>query len=524
VSYTATIHPRHLLAVAAVLHSAVPALAQKPAPAPFGIFRGESEVGRPSVLGAGTLRYVPRSRTYVVTGGGANMWATADHFHYVWIKLSGDVALEATVRFTGTAPASGRPDAHRKACLMVRQSLDSDSPYADAATHGDGLTSLQWRDAKGAVTHEVQSSVVAPERLRIEKRGGYLSMSVATRGGPFVPAGGAAKVALDGDFYVGLAVSAHDTTRLETATFSNVSLTRLPPLSGATTMVSTVETISLRSRDRRTAAVVTQPGPIGEAFWYPDTARMLYFRGALDRLFRVKADYPGQPTTAGRLAMPQPVKLVSGTCSTCVVADTGRRWSVAEGPVGAGGIRSTTLTVRPVAGGATNSAQTPVLSSLARWTPDGAALTYANDRDGQLYVVRATSPEPIRVTTRGRNAHPEFSPDGQWIYFDSDRSGTRQLWRIRLDGGAPEQLTTGEIESAQPHVSPDGRAVAFLSFDAGSTLPRGLRNARLRLLSLATGAVDDLAQFLGGEGTLDAYPWAPNGQYLAFVSYQLVPR
>ena len=193
-SYAATIHPRHLLAVAAVLHSAVPALAQKPAPAPFGIFRGESEVGRPSVLGAGTLRYVPRSRTYVVTGGGANMWATADHFHYVWIKLSGDVALEATVRFTGTAPASGRPDAHRKACLMVRQSLDSDSPYADAATHGDGLTSLQWRDAKGAVTHEVQSSVVAPERLRVEKRGDYVSMSVATRGGPFAPAGGAAKV------------------------------------------------------------------------------------------------------------------------------------------------------------------------------------------------------------------------------------------------------------------------------------------------------------------------------------------
>jgi Tol biopolymer transport system component len=222
--------------------------------------------------------------------------------------------------------------------------------------------------------------------------------------------------------------------------------------------------------------------------------------------------------------MPQPVKLVSGTCSTCVVADTGRRWSVAEGPVGAGGISSTTLTVRPVAGDATNSAQTPVLSSLARWSPDGAALAYANDRDGQLYLVRATSREPIRVTTRGRNAHPEFSPDGQWIYFDSDRSGTRQLWRIRLDGGAPEQLTTGEIESAQPHVSPDGRAVAFLSFDAGSTQARDLRNARLRLLSLATGGVDELTQFLGGEGTLDAYPWAPNGQYLAFVSYQLVSR
>ena len=188
------------------------------------------------------------------------------HFHFVWIKLSGDVALEASVRFTGTAPCrrrlrsapEGVPDG--PAVRWTRS-----SPYADAVTHGDGLTSLQWRDGRGAVTHEVQSSVVAPERLRIEKRGSYVSMSVATRGGPFVPAGGAARLSFDGDFYVGLAVSAHDTTRLETATFSNVSLTRLPQLNGVTTIVSTVETISLRSKDRRAAAVVTQPGPIGEA-------------------------------------------------------------------------------------------------------------------------------------------------------------------------------------------------------------------------------------------------------------------
>ncbi len=328
--HTTTVPLLPLLAVAALLHSAAaPALAQRPAP--LGIFRGEGDVGRPSVLGAGTLRYDPRAGTYVVTGGGANMWATADHFHFVWITLSGDVALEANVRFTGTAPAAGKSDPHRKACLMIRQSLDADSPYADAATHGDGLTSLQWRDSKGAVTHEVQSSVVAPERLRIEKRGDYVSMSVAARGGPFVPAGGAAKLSFDGDFYIGLAVSAHDTARLETATFSSVSLARLAPVSGATTIVSTVETISLRSRDRRAAAVVTQPGPIGEAFWYPDTARMVYFRGALDRLFRVKVDYPGQPTSAGRLATPQPVKLAAIGCTVCAVTDTGRRWSIAEG-------------------------------------------------------------------------------------------------------------------------------------------------------------------------------------------------
>ena len=504
----------------------MPASAQKAPPSPLGIFRGEGDIGRPSALGAGALRYDPRAKTYVVTGGGANMWATADHFHYVWIRLSGDAALEASVRFTGTAPGTGKPDPHRKACLLLRQSLDTDSPYADAALHGDGLTSLQWREAKGAVTHEVQSSVVAPERIRVEKRGDYVTMSVATRGGPFVPAGGAAKVPFTGDFYLGLAVSAHDTTRLETATFSNVALTRLAPLATGTgtAIVSTVETISLRSKDRRAAAVVTQPGAIGEAFWYPDTSRLVYFRGALDRLFRVKVDYPGQPTSLGRLGTPQAVKLVSSGCPTCAVADTGKRWSIAEGPAGTDGVRSSTLTVSRAAGGRAIGTMMPVLASLARWSPDGAALVYSDDRDGQLHALRATSHEPIRMTTRGRNAHPEFSPDGQWIYFDSDRSGTRQLWRMRLDGRAPEQHTTGDTESVQPHLSPDGRSVAFLSFDSEAPSTRGIREARLRVLSLANGAVDELAQLLGGEGTLAAYPWAPNGQYLVFVSYRLLSR
>ena len=59
---------------------------------------------------------------------------------------------------------------------MIRQSLDADSAYVDVALHGDGLTSLQFRETKGAATHEVQANVVKPGRLRIEKRGNYVTM------------------------------------------------------------------------------------------------------------------------------------------------------------------------------------------------------------------------------------------------------------------------------------------------------------------------------------------------------------
>ena len=86
---------------------------RRPAPPSLGIFQGTTDVGRASALGPGVARYDPRTRSYVVTGGGADMWGTADHFRYIWVELSGDVALEATVRFTGSAPDSGQPNAHR---------------------------------------------------------------------------------------------------------------------------------------------------------------------------------------------------------------------------------------------------------------------------------------------------------------------------------------------------------------------------------------------------------------------------
>ena len=143
---------------------------------PMGLFTDDSDVGTPATIGPGSASYDAARKVYTISGGGENMWANADHFHYVWKKVSGDVVLEATQAFVGTRPSMGTPAGHRKACLVIRQTLDADSVYADAAAHGDGLTSLQWRDAKGGVTHEVQSNVVGPTRLRIEKHGSYVSM------------------------------------------------------------------------------------------------------------------------------------------------------------------------------------------------------------------------------------------------------------------------------------------------------------------------------------------------------------
>ena len=135
--------------------------ANRTAEASVGLFEGHGDVG--AVLHAGSVEFDAAKRSYALSGSGENMWSGTDGFQFVWKKVSGDVTLTADISFIGKGV-----NEHRKAVLMVRQSLDANSSYADVALHGSGLTSLQYREEKGTATHEIQANVSAPKRLRIE--------------------------------------------------------------------------------------------------------------------------------------------------------------------------------------------------------------------------------------------------------------------------------------------------------------------------------------------------------------------
>ena len=110
---------------------------------------------------------------------------------------------------------------HRKAALMIRQSLDPDSAYVDVARHGDGLTSLQYRPSAHAITEEIRSPVIAPSRIRIERHGDQFTMYAGNPGEELKP-NGTVTIVLHDPVYAGLAVCSHDANLLETAVFSNV--------------------------------------------------------------------------------------------------------------------------------------------------------------------------------------------------------------------------------------------------------------------------------------------------------------
>jgi len=167
----------------------------------------------------GTVLYDAAAGTYTVGASGANMWSTADAMQFVWKKASGDVSIAADISFVGSSTQG-----HRKACLVIRQNLDPGSAYVDVARHGDGLTSLQFRDSNGGITREIQSMVANPSRVRLDKIGDTVYLSVSSNGEEPHPSGASFMIHLSSPFYVGLAVSAHDDNAFETAVFANVKV------------------------------------------------------------------------------------------------------------------------------------------------------------------------------------------------------------------------------------------------------------------------------------------------------------
>jgi TolB protein len=181
----------------------------------LGIFTDQADIG--TVSKPGTAAFDPSLGTYTVGASGANMWFAEDDMHFVFKQASGDLSLAADIAFLGDSKQG-----HRKGCLMIRQSMDKGSPMVDVAVHGDGLTAIQFRDLQGGRTREIQSMMAKPERVRLDKMGDTVYLSVAAAGEEPHSSGASHVLHFTDPFYIGLAVSAHDNAAFETVVFSKV--------------------------------------------------------------------------------------------------------------------------------------------------------------------------------------------------------------------------------------------------------------------------------------------------------------
>jgi TolB protein len=478
------------------------------APTLIGVFEKHQDVG--TVLHPGSAEYDQSRHTYTISGSGNNMWFTEDDFQFVWKKMSGDVAVAADISILGQG---GNP--HKKAVLMMRQSLDADAVYVDVARHANGLTALQFRDEKGAVTNDIELNLSepAPKRLRLEKHGDFFYMFVASAGEELHPSGAAMRVPIKEPFYVGIGMCAHDKDVVETAVFSNVEVSKPTFDSGAKrTIYSALETVAIASTDRH--MIYSAPGRFEAPNWTREGAALLFNSGG--RIMQL-------PATGGK---PQVVD--TGFATQCNndhgLSPDGTRLAISDQSQGD---HKSLVYVMPAAGGSPKRVTQRGPSYWHGWSPDGETLAFVGERNGEfdVYTISATGGEETRLTTApGLDDGPEYSPDGKYIYFNSERTGTMQIWRMRSDGTEQERVITDDFNDWFPHISPDGKWMVFLSYEKDVKGHPENQNVTLRLMSLGDHKISILAKLFGGQGTINVPSWSPDSKQLAFVSYQLPPR
>jgi Tol biopolymer transport system component len=477
----------------------------------LGEFESQGDVGSPKL--AGSAGYDPARQEYTLNGAGSNMWSTSDQFHFLSRKIKGDFILRARIEFIGQGA-----NPHRKAGWMVRPSLETGAAYADCAEHGNGLTSLQFRRAAGSNTEQTILSVSNADVLQFERTGNTYIFSAARYGEPLQGAQ-LSNFDLGDEVYAGLFICSHTADVMEKVIFREVRIIRPAPAGFVPYrdyIGSVLEIIDVHSG--KLEQLYKSEQPFEAPNWTRDDQALIF-------------NISGRAAGWGRLcrfdlATRTPSILNTGPCvcnnNDHVLSFDGRTLGISDQSASHGG-KSRVFTM-PVEGG-TPKAITPLTPSYFHgWSPDGTFLVYTGGRNEKFDIYKISSDgsgtETRLTDAPGLNDGPEYTPDGKYIYFNSARGGTMQLWRMKPDGQDQEQVTHDDFNNWFPHISPDGKWIAFLSYSKDVEAPDHpyYKQVYLRLLPIAGGEPKVIAYLYGGQGTMNVPSWSPDSTRLAFVS------
>jgi regulation of enolase protein 1 (concanavalin A-like superfamily) len=166
--------------------------------------------------------------SFTVSGAGADVWGTADAFHFAYTPMAGDVTVTAQVSsITGS-------QAWTKVGVMIRSSTAANAAHAFMLVSTSKGLAFQRRGQDGGTSaHTSGGTGTAPRWVRLTRNGGLVTAYASTNGTSWTTVG-SATIALPATALVGIAVSSHDTTRLATASLNNVSIQAVTSSPGGT--------------------------------------------------------------------------------------------------------------------------------------------------------------------------------------------------------------------------------------------------------------------------------------------------
>lgn len=488
------------------------AMAQTPA---TGIFSNNEDIGNPK--NKGSAIYNKTDQSYNLKGAGYNIWFERDELHFLFNKIKGDFILTANFRFEGKGV-----EAHRKTGWMVRWTTDDNSPHISAVLHGDGLTVMQWRNSEGAAMRDPEDEIFARDSsyniVQIERAGKVIEMRAAKEGKPFEVIGSHQMDNLPDEVLAGLFVCSHNPDVTEAITAWNVRIDQPVPDNynpgRDEDLGSRLETINVFNGKRM--VIFEKAGRFEAPNWMPDGKKLLFNMDGL--LYKI-------PVEGGQLE-----QLNTGFAkmnnNDHGISFNGKLLAISnhrEGMPGGG----STVYVLPLKGGTPKLVTENTPSYWHGWNPNNREVVYVAQRNGKnifnIYRNSIKGGKEVALTDNGPGEHVdgcEYSPDGKYIYYNGSHTGNMQLWRMRPDGSGKEQLTFDEYKNWFPHISPDGKWIAFISFppDIEKNGHPSYKRVMLRLMPAEGGAPRVIAYLYGGQGTINVPSWSPDSRSIAFVS------
>ncbi len=171
--------------------------------------------GIPASVGS----FTQTGQTYTMTAAGADIWGTADQFHFAYKTLSGNGTITAkVVSLTNT-------NGWAKAGVMLRDSLQPGSAHVMVVVSPSNGVAFQRRSIADAVSETVatsDTSITAPQWVRLTRSGNTFTTEYSANGSSWTTLG-SVDMPMLADVYAGLCLTSHNTAATCTAEFSNVA-------------------------------------------------------------------------------------------------------------------------------------------------------------------------------------------------------------------------------------------------------------------------------------------------------------
>lgn len=479
----------------------------KETPLTIGVFKNSIDIG--DLNQPGDAMYHSSSQTYTIRGSGGGVETGSDHFHYLWNTVQGDFILRAELH-----PDHSADDSYQVG-WSIRNTITSDSEMVTLGVSADGEMTVTNRSERGAEAQTVIAEKLIPDVIQIERVEGQFKVRVATHGEPFTSFD-LPETNLKNQVVAGLFVSSPSSEGLAEVVFRNVRIVKPFPENEQRYqryLGSRMEILDVHTGMRE--VLFESEHSVQAPNWTVDGKELIYNSNGY--LYRYDIE-DGQISNLN-------TGFATNNNNDHVLTFDGKQIAISHHVPEDN--NQSTIFMLPIEG-SDHPRQVSGTglghSYLHGVSPDNQTVIFTGWRNEKydLYASDVNTMEETQLTdTPFLDDGSEYSPDGEYIYFNSNRTGAMQLWRMRADGSEQTQLTFDEnFNDWFPHISPDGEWILFISYgtDVASGDHPFYKHVTLRLMPVSGGEPVTVAYLYGGQGTINVPSWSPDSRYVAFVS------